>query len=78
MRYRLKELRIKFISTHISYERHAGMRKMNSDESHVYSIYVGRQFLCERVFVQVCYFMKIFKKQYTPHKNMYNSNKKNK
>lgn len=47
-----EELRIKFTSTHISYERHAGMRKMNNDESHVYIIYtdVGRQFLCERVF----------------------------
>lgn len=51
MRYRLEELRIKFTSTHISYKRHAGMRKMNNDEvACVYYTYVGRQFLCERVF----------------------------
>lgn len=40
MRYRLEELRIEFTSTHISYKRHAGMRKMSNDESHVYIIYV--------------------------------------
>lgn len=43
--------RVDLTSTHISHKRHAGMRKMNSDESHVYLINVGRQFSCERVFV---------------------------